>query len=614
MRSRIIILSLITILSFTSKAILSQHKTSCQPGIVLSHTKISDTEGQFTGILLDGDEFSRATVIGDINNDGVIDLAVGTGQDNDGGYNRGAVWILFMNFDGTVNSHQKISDTQGGFSGILDDNDFFGLYISSLGDLNNDGNIDIAVGARGDDDGGDKCGAVWILFLGSNGTVLSHQKISATTGGLVGLTENRYFGTSLASIGDLDNDGNTELAVGSPNYDNDGGLYRGCVWILFLNSDGTVKAQQKINDYNGGFNVSLDDEDKFGYGIASIGDLDGDGINDITSTALFDDDGGADKGAVYIIFLNSDGTVKGHQKISATEGNFSGIINNEDKFGYSVTSLGDVNGDNITDICVGSSGNDDGGTNKGAVWILFLNADGTVQSHLKISDLSSDFANQLDNDDNFGINVSSFGDMDNDGNIELIVGTSKDDDGGPDHGAFYILDLCIGEPCFSYFSYLQTSGTTTFNFLDSSSTDIVSWYWDFGDGFMSTLQNPEYTYSNYGSYEVCLTINSPYGCIDTYCDSITTTLSNNPINQNENSISLLYPNPVTDRLNINLHFETNPKIKIFTITGAIVPTTIYFKQFSNGVITINTETLSNSIYILQIETDNNILHQKFTKQ
>ncbi len=73
---------------------------------------------------------------------------------------------------GTVLSHQKISDTEGGFTGILDDNDEFGYSAASLGDLDDDGVGDLAVGAWLDDDGGCRRGAVWVLFLNPNGTVL----------------------------------------------------------------------------------------------------------------------------------------------------------------------------------------------------------------------------------------------------------------------------------------------------------------------------------------------------------------------------------------------------------------------------------------------------------
>ena len=78
----------------------------------------------------------------------------------------GAVWMLLLKSDGTVKSHQKISDTEGGFTGGLDDDDWFGVAgVASLGDLDGDGRGDLAVGAPHDDDGGANRGAVWILFL-----------------------------------------------------------------------------------------------------------------------------------------------------------------------------------------------------------------------------------------------------------------------------------------------------------------------------------------------------------------------------------------------------------------------------------------------------------------
>ena len=62
--------------------------------------------------------------------------------------------------------------------------------------------------------------------------------------------------------------------------------------------------------------------DTFGRDITNVGDFDGDGIIDLAVGAYRDDDGGKDKGAIYILFLNSDATVKSYQKISDTSGNF----------------------------------------------------------------------------------------------------------------------------------------------------------------------------------------------------------------------------------------------------------------------------------------------------
>ncbi len=273
---------------------------------------------------------------------------------------------------GWVLSHQKISDTQGGFKGILDDRDWLGTSVASLGDLDGDGVDDLAVGARLDGDGGSWRGAVWILFLNPDGTVKSHQKISDTQGGFKGILDNGdVFGSSVASLGDLDGDSVSDLAVGAWQ-DDDGGSSRGAVWILFLNPDGTVKSHQKISDTEGGFTGGLDDSDFFGFSAASLGDLDGDGVGDLVVGAIDDDDGGANRGAVWVLFLNTDGTVKSHQKVSDTEGGFTGILDNHDVFGGSVASLGDLDGDGVGDLAVGASRAVDGGIDRGAVWMLFL--------------------------------------------------------------------------------------------------------------------------------------------------------------------------------------------------------------------------------------------------
>jgi hypothetical protein len=285
---------------------------------------------------------------------------------------------------------------------------------------------------------------LWLLSINAQaqiGTVLDHQKISDTEGNFTGVLNNSdYFGVALASLGDLDGDNVNDIAVGA-HYDDDGGLNRGAVWILFLNSAGTVKNHQKISDTQGNFTGVLDIGDSFGVSIANLGDMDGDNVNDIAVGAYYDGDGGTIRGAVWILFLNIDGTVKSHQKISDTQGNFSGIIDNMDHFGQSVTCIGDLDGDSVTDIAVGTYGDDDGGTNRGAVWILFLNSDGTVKSHQKISSTQGGFTGSLDNGDLLGVAVTSWGDVNGDGIVEIAVGAHQDDDGGTYRGAVWILFL-----------------------------------------------------------------------------------------------------------------------------------------------------------------------------
>ncbi|MCR9141638.1 MAG: hypothetical protein NXI24_05240 [bacterium] len=64
----------------------------------------------------------------------------------------------------------------------------------------------------------------------------------------------------------------------------------------------------------------------------------------------------------------------GFQKISSTQGGLAGPLDDDDEFGDSVASPGDISGDGIPDLIVGATGDDDGGTDRGALWILFLEA------------------------------------------------------------------------------------------------------------------------------------------------------------------------------------------------------------------------------------------------
>ncbi len=450
-------------------------------GTVKSYQKISSRPG-----LDDFDYFgSSAAGLGDIDGDGVVDLAVGADGDDDGGGGRGSVWILFLNPDGTFKDHQKISDTEGGFGGVLISGDRFGRSLANMGDIDGDGVVDLAVGAYLDNDGGTDRGAVWILFLNADGTVKSEQKISDTQGGFGGVLDNYdYFGSSVAAIGDIDGDGVEDLAVGADE-DDDGGTDRGAVWILFLNVDWTVKSHQKISDTQGGFTGVLDDEHFFGHSLANMGDLDGDGVEDLAVGAYGNDDGGTstfpNRGAVWILFLNADGTVKSHQKISATQGGFSGGLSVGDRFGRSLANMGDIDGDGVVDLAVGADGDDDGGGGWGSVWILFLNADGTVKGHQKISGTEGGFGGVLSYGDGLGLSAANMGDLDGDGFMDLAAGAYRDDDGGYDRGAVWVLFLCIPEaPEYEVppspgdgavdvpvtgtsFSWLSASGATSYN-------------------------------------------------------------------------------------------------------------------------------------------------------
>lgn len=342
---------------------------------------------------------------------------------------------------GTILASQRISATQGGFTGAPGSNDTFGHALVGIGDLNVDGVPDLAVGESRDDDAGTSAGAVWILFMNANGTVNSSVKITAGAAGFSGpLLPFDEFGSALAWLGDVDNDGFSDLAVGAWG-DDDGGSGRGAVWILFMNPNGTVKGQQKISNTQGSFAAVLDNGDAFGISLGALGDRNADGTPDLVVGARFDDDGGLNRGAVYLVFLNQNGTAKNFQKISSTVGGFTGTLDNDDVFGSGVAGIGDINADGVLDVAVGAMQDDDGGSNNGAVYVLLLQPIGainTVKTTQKIATNQGGFTGMLQSNQ-FGSTVGSIGDFDGDGVTDLGVGARLDAPGGIGGTAWLVL-------------------------------------------------------------------------------------------------------------------------------------------------------------------------------
>ena len=338
------------------------------PGEVDTFSKIASNTGGL-GSLVDFGLFGTScTTLGDLDGDGIPELVVGATGDNTGGSNRGALYILFLDRNGSVKSQTKIADNTGGF-GTLADADKFGISCAALGDLDGDGVSELVVGASDDDTGGSNRGALYILFLDRNGSVKSQTKIANNTGEFGTLTNADFFGTSCTTPGDLDGDGIPDLVVGAEG-DDTGGTFRGAVYVLFLNVDGSVKSQTKIADDTGGFGT-LTDSDGFGISCSPLGDLNGDGIPELVVGATGDDTGGILRGAVYVLFLNADGSVKSQTKIASNTVGF-GALANADFFGISCTFLGDLDGDGIPELAVGAEGDDTDGDSRGAIHILSL--------------------------------------------------------------------------------------------------------------------------------------------------------------------------------------------------------------------------------------------------
>lgn len=433
---------LITLIIISCSCILyAQHAT------VKSFTKISQTQGNLPITLQDGDHFgSSITYIGDLNSDGTSDIASGTFD----GTNNGRLHIIFLNNNGTVKSISEIKEGQSGLPvNQPGDMHFFGYSVDTIGDLDQDGVIDIVVGVPYIV-GGNSKGFVYLLFMNSDGTIKSHKVIGENLNGFSDNLTDTHFGLSVAGIGDLNNDGIFDIAVGGTKKDN----YKGAIWLLFLNSDGTVKSQKRIDNSNptlaNYFNQSQSSLIKFGTSVAFLGDIDNDGASDIAVGSV-EYQTNTGMGSTAILFLNSNGTIKTLKAIDQGTTNFSDTLLNyydtlnpfvNTLFGFSITNLGDINGDFNTDIAISAPYFGESQCNKcGAVGIFMLDSLGNIKDYQRISDSLGNFSGHLNPTDGFGSALSGIGDFNGDNIVDLVASAIRDDDGGSNRGAVYILHL-----------------------------------------------------------------------------------------------------------------------------------------------------------------------------
>jgi hypothetical protein len=224
----------------------------------------------------------------------------------------------------------------------------FGRSVGSAGDVNNDGYGDVIVGA-GLYNGDQQAEGRAYLYLGSSNGL---DTVPAWTA--EGNQTNARFGTLVAGAGDVNNDGYDDVIVGAPRYDNiqvdEGRAY------VYLGTDSGLE-QTPVWTADGG-----QDGAWFGYSVASAGDTNGDGRDDVIVGALYFTNGHEDEGGAWV-YLGTDTGVAA-TPVWSTEGNQSFAW-----LGTAVAAVGDVNGDQYDDVIVGAPGYDNVQPNEGRLFV-----------------------------------------------------------------------------------------------------------------------------------------------------------------------------------------------------------------------------------------------------
>ncbi len=341
---------------------------------------------------------------GDVNGDGFADVVVGAALYDDGvSDDDGAAFVYFGSagaFDTGVDA--QLASNQAGA--------FLGWSVAAAGDVNGDGFADVIVGALGYDNGDINEGAAFIYFGAAAAfNVIADARLEPDQFGA-------ELGRSVASAGDVNGDGFADVIVGAPFYDN-GQSDEGAAFVYFGGA--------------GAFNLSADAQlesnqigAELGLSVASAGDVNGDGFDDVIIGASRYDNFLDDEGAAFIYFggaatfnLNADALVESNQAST--------------QMGISVAGAGDVNGDGFGDVIVGAPVFDNGLVAGGAAFIYFGAAAGFdtgVDAQLDTNQANA----------RLGISVAGAGDVNGDGFADVIVGAYFYDNVETNEGAAFV--------------------------------------------------------------------------------------------------------------------------------------------------------------------------------
>lgn len=302
----------------------------------------------------------------DVNGDGFDDILAGAyGALNGVGANAGRVFIVHGHsgpFAAVHNLTNGPAVAGSGYSVIdgVDWGDTFGWSVGRAGDYDGDGIEDIVASAPAADPNGNSSGQVWLIY---GDTALPQNIDLSTLSAQDGIRFDgdlflRQAGFSVDGAGDFNNDGNSDLLIGTPGIDgnNDNIPIPGRAHLIF-GQTGRTQSVVPLAGLNGsdGFTMNgVDAGDRTGRSVSNAGDMNADGFDDLLIGARGADPNGQRSGESYLIFGHENSMPPAIDLADLDGGNgitFNGI-DAEDRSGYSVSHAGDVNADGFADFLV----------------------------------------------------------------------------------------------------------------------------------------------------------------------------------------------------------------------------------------------------------------------